>query len=163
MSSDAEGFSESRMYALSLLDYAVNNDLSGIFQQIWAIVLSGRIVAENAETGELRTLLEQVPPDDLEETLLLFINMARNKMNTHKAEVITAAPISREQLHRLEIKLIGLLRKQLDITATVDPSLLGGLRVVVDDMVIDHSVKRRLFEMKQAVYRGVYLNDGTES
>ena len=158
-----EGFNTSRMYALALLDYATGKDLADVFQQIWAIVLSGRISADSAETEELRNMLGQVPPDDLEEALMLFINMARSKMNTHKAEVITAVPLSKEQLHQLEIKLITLLRKQLDISASVDTSLLGGIRVVVDDMVIDHSVKRRLFEMKQAVYRGVYLDDGTES
>ena len=157
-----EGFGMSRLYAMSLLDYASEKGLSDIFQQILTLVMSGRISVESARTDELREALRQVPPADLEETLLLFINMARGKIDTHKAEVISAIPLTHEQLRRIEIKLIGLLRKQLEITATVDPALLGGLRVVVDDMVIDCSVKHRLFEMKQAVYRRAYSTDGTE-
>ena len=86
-------------------------------------------------------------------------------METDKrnAEIISAVPLTGEQLYRLEVKLIRLLRKPIDISTTVDPSLLGGLRVIVDDMVIDHSVKRRLIDMKQAVYQGVYLNDGRKA
>jgi len=158
-----EGFNMNRLYALALLDYAETEGLNEVFQQIWSLVLSGSIRADNAETEGLRGVLTQVPQDDLENVLLQFIEIARGRMDTHMAEVISAVPLTNEQLYRLEVKLIQRLRKQLIITTTVDPSLLGGLRIVVDDMVIDHSVKNRLHEMKQAVYRGVYLNDGSES
>jgi len=154
-----EGFNMNRLYALALLDYAEANGLNEVFQQIWTLVLSGRIAADNAETGELRETLANVPPGDLENVLLQFIEIARGRMDTHMAEVISAVPLTKEQLYKLEVNLIMRLRKQLIITTTVDPSLIGGLRIVVDDMVIDHSVKNRLLEMKQAVYRGVYLNE----
>ena len=84
-------------------------------------------------------------------------------MDKLKAEVISAIPLTGDQLYRLEVKLIQLLRKEIEISATVDPSLLGGLRVIVGDVVIDHSVKRRLLDMKHAVYQGVYLNYGRKS
>jgi len=158
-----EGFNMNRLYALALLDFAEENDLNGVFQQIWQLVLSGNITAENAETDELKRTLANVPPGDLESVLLQFIDIARGRMDTRMAEVISAVPLTNEQLRRLEVNLIMRLRKQLILKSTVDPSLLGGLRIVVDDMVIDHSVKNRLLEMKQAVYRGVYLKNGSES
>jgi len=157
-----ESFNMNRLlYAMALIEYAEGEGLYEVFQQIWTLVLSGKIAAENAGNAGLMEVLAQVPRDELESVLLQFIEIARGRMDTHKVEVISAVPLTKEQLHRLEIKLIQLYRKQLDITSTVDPSLLGGLRIVIDDMVIDHSVKHRLQDMKQAVYRGVYLNDGT--
>jgi len=152
----------SRLNAMSLLDFASEKGLNNIYRQILAITSGGEMSAERAESEELRVFLRQVPRPILKDTLLLFLQMARGRMDTHKAEAISAVPLSKEQLHKVEIKLIGLLHRQLEITATVDPGLLGGLRIVVDDMVIDYSVKHRLFDMKQAVYRRVFLNDESE-
>jgi len=158
-----ENFNMSRLYALALLDYAETESLSNVFQQIWSLVLSGSIRADNAETEGLRGVLSQVPQNELENVLLQFIEIAKGRVDTHMVEVISAVPLSNGQLQSLEVKLIQRLHKQLIMKTTIDPSLLGGLRIVVDDMVLDHSVKNRLLEMKQAVYRGVYLNNGSES
>ena len=151
-------FKFNRLYALALVDFAETHDLSDVYQQIWSLVLSGQIAAEHAASEDLRSLLEHVPPGDLEDVLLQFLDMARKKMSTLPVEVISAVPLTQEQLFKLEIKLIRLLRKQLSISTHVDASLLGGVRILVDNTVIDMSIKRQLSDMKQMVYKGVYLH-----
>ena len=71
-------------------------------------------------------------------------------------EVISAVPLTMEQLARLERKLILMFRKQLSITASVDPSILGGLKVIADNTVLDDSIRRKLIDMKARIYKGVY-------
>jgi F0F1-type ATP synthase delta subunit len=149
-----------RLYALSLLEFAGRHELSEVYRQVSALILSGEIKAENAESDGLRKTLEQIPPDELEDALLQFISLARARMDRYPVEIISAVPLSREQQYKLELRLIQMLRKQLDISNTVDPDLLGGLRIIIDNTVIDHSVKRQLQDMKQAVYKGVFLHDG---
>ena len=154
-------FSPTRLNALALLGYAEAQGKSDVYQQVWALVLSGRVAAQNAEPEGLKEVLEQVPPAILKDVLRQFLEMARENMDTLPVEIISAVPLNDEQRYKIELKLIRLLRKQLDVTCTVDASLLGGVRVIVDNTVIDHSIKRRLADMKQAVYKGVNLSDGT--
>jgi F-type H+-transporting ATPase subunit delta len=78
-------------------------------------------------------------------------------MHLVPVEVISAVPLTEQQLYDIEVRLIRMTRKQLDIRTTVDPSLLGGLRIIVDNTVIDQSIKRKLSDLKKAVYEGVYL------
>ena len=41
--------------------------------------------------------------------------------------------------------------RKLDATVVVDPSLIGGIRVLVGDEVLDTSVKARLEQMRIAL------------
>ncbi|MCL2165770.1 MAG: ATP synthase F1 subunit delta [Clostridiales bacterium] len=144
------------LHALSLLEYAERKGLTDVYQRIWALSRSGRVQAENAHTEELKELLQAVPEEDLENVLKHFLDIARGKMESLPVEIISAVPLSREQLYKIQVNLIRNLRKQLSVTTTVDPSLLGGIRIIVENAVIDHSVKRRLSDMKEAIYEGVY-------
>jgi F-type H+-transporting ATPase subunit delta len=40
------------------------------------------------------------------------------------------------------------------IRATVDPSLLGGMRIEVGDLVLDTTVRQRLEDVRRALARG---------
>ncbi|MDR1062144.1 MAG: ATP synthase F1 subunit delta [Clostridiales bacterium] len=86
-----------------------------------------------------------------------FLDLARSRLNLVDAEVISAAPLTAEQQHKLEIQLIRAFRKRVSIRLSVDPSLIGGLRVLANDMVFDDSVKRKLADMKSSIYKGVYF------
>lgn len=152
-----EGPKLTRLHALALLDYGHYHGLPEVYQQVLALVLSGKVSAENAPDEELKKVLAQIPPGELEEVLLQFLELARKRMDRVPVEIISAVELSEEQLYKLEIKLIRLLRKQLDITTTVDPSLIGGVRILVENTVIDESIKRKLQDLKQAVYKEVYL------
>lgn len=145
-------------YAKVLLDFAEEHGLEEIYRQALVIVLSGS--ADPGHVPEaIGEFLELIPggSDEIMAVLYSFLDLARERMNLLAVEVISAVPLTREQLASLEKKLILMFRKQLDITATVDPSLLGGLRVIAGDTVLDDSIKRKLTDMKQSVYEGVYF------
>ena len=145
--------------ALAVLEYGEATGLSDVYDHISTLVTGNLVKPENLEPEGLRELLAPVAPADLEAVLVDFLETARDKLDITPVEIISAKPLSDEQLGRLQQRLIRMTRKQLDITSTIDPSLLGGVRVLVDDAVIDCSVKRKLLDIKQAIYEGVYQND----
>ncbi len=70
---------------------------------------------------------------------------------TALAEIRSAFPISDEQLQQL---IAGLEKKfglKLKPAVTVDPDLIGGVRVVVGDQVLDTSVQAQLARMRDTL------------
>lgn len=145
-----------RRYAAALLEHAKEVGLPVIYRQALLLVLDGQITPDKLN-GPLGEFMEQVPQEEWERVLTMFLDFAREEMNLVPVEIISAVPLTEEQVYNLEIKLIRHTRRQLEIRTTVDPELLGGLKIIVGNTVIDESIKRGLTDMKAAIYKGVYL------
>ena len=76
--------------------------------------------------------------------------------NTLGVSVFSAVPLTHDQTLRLENKLQRMFDKHINMTVKIDPTLLGGLRVIAGHTVIDNTIKNRLAEMKKSIYRGVF-------
>jgi F-type H+-transporting ATPase subunit delta len=69
------------------------------------------------------------------------------------AEVVSAQPLAAEQLAAIKSALNASLGKAPELTARVDPSILGGLKVKVGSKLFDASLKTKLDQMKFALKR----------
>ncbi|OON59429.1 F0F1 ATP synthase subunit delta [Massilia sp. KIM] len=67
------------------------------------------------------------------------------------ATIYSAFEISADQLAQLVPTLEKKFGRKLNPTVTVDPSLIGGVRVVVGDEVLDTSVRAKLQQMHVAL------------
>ena len=67
------------------------------------------------------------------------------------ATVYSAFAIEGGQLAEVVATLEKRFARKLNATVVIDPSLIGGIRVVVGDEVLDTSVKARLEQMKVAL------------
>jgi F-type H+-transporting ATPase subunit delta len=67
------------------------------------------------------------------------------------ATIYSAFEISAGQLSQLVATLEKKFGRKLNPTVTVDPSLIGGVRVVVGDEVLDTSVRAKLQQMQVAL------------
>jgi F-type H+-transporting ATPase subunit delta len=67
------------------------------------------------------------------------------------AEIVSAFEISAAQVADLVTTLEKKFGRKLNPTVTVDPSLIGGVRVVVGDEVLDTSVRAKLQRMNVAL------------
>ncbi|MBI2607668.1 MAG: ATP synthase F1 subunit delta [Candidatus Doudnabacteria bacterium] len=65
-----------------------------------------------------------------------------------QAKVTSAKPISRENEKQVVESLNKLVQGKIEITKQIDGSLIGGVLVQVDDMVIDATVKNSLNQLK---------------
>jgi len=65
------------------------------------------------------------------------------------ASVTAAAPLTDEQERRLGAVLARIYGRPVSLQVAIDPGLLGGLLVQVNDEVIDGSVLARLSQVRQ--------------
>jgi F-type H+-transporting ATPase subunit delta len=72
-----------------------------------------------------------------------------------RARVVTARKLDDELLSALRTALEERTQKSVDLTETVDPEVIGGLRVNVGDRVLDGTLRRSLQDMRRnfATYR----------
>lgn len=68
-----------------------------------------------------------------------------------RATVRSAHPLSAAALKRLHDALAKREGRSIELTAELDPALLGGLQVRLEDRVIDASVRRGVADLKQAL------------
>ena len=66
-------------------------------------------------------------------------------------EVTSANSLSDKHLRSLQELFEKKLKKEVQMIVTVDPELLGGLRVKINDEIIDNSLNKRLDELKKLV------------
>ena len=90
---------------------------------------------------------------DLPGVIAGFDALYAKKTGVVSAEVVSAGPLSTAQMTHIRSALLGALGKAPDLTARVDPSILGGVKVKVGSKLFDGSLKTRLDQMKFALKR----------
>ena len=98
-----------------------------------------RLVIENRRLGALPVVAQQ------------FRALKNAQGGTSDAVVQSAFPIDAAALADLSATLEKRFARKLNVSVQQDESLIGGIRVVVGDEVLDTSVKARLEQMKAAL------------
>lgn len=99
----------------------------------------------------LTALLENGRFTALPEIAKQFRTLANAQSGSSDAVVYSAFPIDAAALGNVAVALEKRFGRKLQVTVQQDPSLIGGIRVVVGDEVLDTSVKARLEQMKVAL------------
>ena len=111
---------------------------------------------------EKKNVLSQLFADRVSASTLSFLNlvmvdeyqtMADESKNVVKAEVTSAKHVNEQDLVELEKTLSQATGKKVRVKLTVDPSLLGGVKVRIGDRVIDASVVKKLDMLKSSLKR----------
>jgi F-type H+-transporting ATPase subunit delta len=80
-----------------------------------------------------------------------FRSLAARARGEAQAEVVSAQALSDQQMQQLKDSLRASVGKDVQITAKVDPALLGGLVVKVGSRMIDSSLRTKLNSLKNAM------------
>ena len=99
----------------------------------------------------LRTVIENGRLAALPAIVAQYHTLANAASGVSDAKIFSAFEISAEQLAELKGTLEKRFCRKLDAHVQLEPSLIGGVRVVVGDEVLDTSVKARLERMKVAL------------
>lgn len=99
----------------------------------------------------LRTVIENGRLAALPEVAKQFHTLASARSGVSEAVVYSAFPIDASQLSGVVATLEKRFGRKLNATVQLDPELIGGIKVVVGDEVLDTSVKARLEQMKVAL------------
>lgn len=80
-----------------------------------------------------------------------FAEIIVKRQNRYIARVTSAINLSQAQLERLGRALNAVYGRELKIDVSVDPAVLGGLRVQVGDEVIDGTVETRMSDLSRSI------------
>ncbi len=133
-----------------LLQYAGNPKAGD--QQVYDLVAEvARVQLPPHGQNFLRAVIENGRLAALPEVAQQFRAMKNAQGGSSDAVVYSAFPIAAGQLGMVAQALEKRFGRKLNVTVQEDPSLIGGIRVVVGDEVLDTSVKARLEQMKVAL------------
>lgn len=99
----------------------------------------------------LQTVIENGRLAALPEIVAQYHVLANAASGVSDAQIYSAFEISDAQLAELKASLEKRFGRKLDAHVQLEPGLIGGVRVVVGDEVLDTSVKARLERMKVAL------------
>jgi F-type H+-transporting ATPase subunit delta len=167
-----------RPYAEALFDVAGRGDVTSVSQQIDALATvadneqlrqfaaSPKVSAEQVfeliasvvstplsapMKNFLSTVIDNGRLTVLPEIAAQFHTLANASVGVSDATVFSAFPIEAAQLPDVVATLEKHFARKLSVTVQLEPELIGGIRVVVGDEVMDTSVKARLEQMRVAL------------
>jgi len=109
-------------------------------QSVSPIVLNTLcLMTERRRHGEMTALLEE------------YQRVAGEAMGRVEARVVSARPLTQEEIGKVAETFGALLGKTVRVTVEVDPSLLGGLTVRIGDTLYDGSLKSKLARMQRTL------------
>jgi F-type H+-transporting ATPase subunit delta len=123
-------------------------DAKQVFDVIAAVV---KTPLAPALQNLLRAVIDNGRLVALPEIAAQYHTLVNAKSGVSDAAIYSAFPIDAAQLADVKATLEKRFGRKLEAKVTVDPSLIGGIRVVVGDEVLDTSVKARLEAMKSAL------------
>jgi F-type H+-transporting ATPase subunit delta len=80
-----------------------------------------------------------------------FRRLAAENRGEMIAEVVTARPLNDDQLSQLRGQLRARAGRDVNVEATVDPAILGGIVVKLESQRIDASIRTKLNRLAQAM------------
>lgn len=133
-----------------LLQFADNPRVTA--QQVFEVVTSATQGAlSDGAKNFLRTLIDNGRLVALPEIAAQFHALKNARSGVSDAKVYSAYPLDAAQLADLVAALEKRFGRKLQASVEIEPELIGGVRVVVGDEVLDTSVRARLERMKAAL------------
>ena len=123
-----------------------------VFDLIAGVVKSSsKVDLPDAAKNFLRTVIDNGRLSALSEMATQFRVLKNAQSGSFDAVVNSAFPIDATALAELAVTLEKQFKRKLNLSVVLQPELIGGIRVVVGDEVLDTSVKARLEQMKVAL------------
>lgn len=120
--------------------------------QVFAVVTGvARSALSDTAKNFLRTVIDNGRLQALPEVAAQFRALVNRRSGSSDAVVHSAFPMDAAALAEVGSTLEKRFGRKLNLTVQLDESLIGGIRVVVGDEVLDTSVKARLEQMKAAL------------
>lgn len=84
-----------------------------------------------------------------------YIELMEEQANIARAEIVSAVPLTEEQVKKIEDKFSGIVGQTVKAETTVDASLIGGVQVRIGDTVYDGSLASQLKKLNESLKQTV--------
>ena len=145
-------------------------DLLSGSEQLRAFLAEPR-VAQSAKEGAVEAIIEQADVSGLVSAFVRFISQKRRlllldeirgdfhrladeRLGRAQAEVTVAAELTSGEEKALREKLESLSGKQITMTVSVDPAIIGGVITKIGSSVRDGSLRSQLEQIRQTITDG---------
>ncbi len=122
-----------------------------VFDLMAGVALQKGLQLDGKIVNLLRTVLDNGRLSVLPEIVAQFQTLVNGRAGVSDAVIESAFPIEAPQLAETVEALERRFGRKLSARVVLTPELIGGVRVVVGDEVLDTSVKARLEQMKLAL------------
>lgn len=120
--------------------------------QVFAVFTGvARSALSDTAKNFLRTVIDNGRINALPEVASQFRALVNRRNGSSDAVVYSAFPMDSAALSEVSAALEKRFGRKLNLKVELEPALIGGVRVVVGDEVLDTSVKARLEQMKVAL------------
>lgn len=99
--------------------------------------------------GFIRLLMDKRRDEEIFGVRMEFEELRRAHESVGKAVIASASPLDAKQQAAVVAKFEKELGKKLEAEFTVDPALMGGVKVTFDNYVLDGTVRGQLDRMKE--------------
>jgi F-type H+-transporting ATPase subunit delta len=113
--------------------------------------LCDRLKAENVVRNLLGILVQRRKVLFLKNIADYFESVVDERLNQVRVSVISAHPLTGENIEKLKTGLNRILGKTVLIETTEDQSLIAGIQLQVGDQVADATIKNRLAILKRTI------------
>ena len=108
-----------------------------------------------AVDAELSNFIQLLSNNDrlglLPEIAALYESYKQAEEGTKQAEIVSAFPIDDAQVKALVPQLEAVFKSKLETSVSINPELIGGIKVIVGDQMLDASVRGKLDAMATAL------------
>lgn len=109
----------------------------------------GSVSAE--QQNFVRLLVDNERLQVLPEIRELYVELKNGQEGVQEADIASAFPLDDATLKNLVAELEARFKCKIQATVSLDPELIGGVRIAVGDQVIDASVRGKLASMATAL------------
>lgn len=88
-----------------------------------------------------------------------FIHHFNELHNVQVVKVVTAAELPEAQKEQIKTKLAQQTGARIELSTTVDPSVIGGMSIQVGDRLMDNTVRSTLSRLKQSFRDNPYIRE----
>ena len=128
-----------------------------IKQEVLKEIFSGKVSSEVDTFFNL--IIEHNREDILFEIISRFVELKNEKLGIVNALVKSAIDLDEETKSKIQKQLEDFTKKKVVISFKVDSSLIGGFIVLINDKVIDSSIKNQLKLLKKKLVEATILNN----
>ncbi len=111
----------------------------------------GSMMVDSIMDNFLNLLVQKKRAEILPEIAVAYQTMVDEAKNISHGNVISAITLSDELKEKIQTILEKLTGKKVELTTSVDPSIMGGIIAQVGDLVLDGSIKTQLAGLKDSI------------
>ncbi|OSZ82848.1 ATP synthase F1 subunit delta [Chitinophagaceae bacterium IBVUCB1] len=107
----------------------------------------------------LKLLVSKGREANLPEIAVAFLEQYKAMKNIKTVKLTTAQPLSDTVKQAIINKIVATVHKgEIEVTEAVDPNIIGGFILQMDDKLVDASVRRDLKDVKAQFQKNIYIS-----